>query len=374
MAIEIREVTSPKELKRFVRFPYKHYKNSKYWIPPMMKGEYETLSKESNPSFEHCDFKLLIAYKDGKPAGRIAGIINRRYIEESGKKDARFCWFDTIDDLDVSRFLLENVEEWARSMAMERLIGPMGFTTFERQGILVKGFEEMPTFSGVYNYAYYPVHLESLGYGKEIDYVEYEVVVPETVPEKALKIRDLIIKRYKLRSLKVKTTKEMLPYAGSIFNVINAAYKPLYGFTSLTEKQIAYFVKRYFSVIKPDYVTAVLDEEDQVLGFQISMPSLSKAFQKARGKMFPWGWYHILGALRNPERIDILLVGVHPDHQNKGINAIFMTDLTQIAIDRGILFAESNAELEENVKVQNFWRYFNTRQHRGSRIFSKSLL
>jgi GNAT superfamily N-acetyltransferase len=250
----------------------------------------------------------------------------------------------------------------------------MGFTTFERQGILVKGFEEMPTFAGVYNYAYYPVHMENLGYGKEIDYVEYEVKVPESVPEKALKICDLISKRYKLRSLKVKTTKEMLPYADSVFQVINAAYKPLYGFTSLTEKQIAFFIKRFFSFIKPEYTTAVLDEEDQVLGFQISMPSLSHALQKAKGKMFPWGWYHILRAFRNPERVDILLVGVHPDYQNKGINSIFMTDLTQFAIDRGIQFAESNAELEENFKVQNFWRYFNTRQHRGSRIYSKSLL
>ena len=340
----------------------------------MISGEMETLSADTNPSFEHCEVKFLLALKNGEPAGRIAGIINHRYVEQWNKKNARFCWFDTIDDTEVSKHLLESIEEWARSHGMEGVVGPMGFTTFERQGILVKGFEEMPTFSGVYNYEYYPEHFRAHGYGKEIDYVEYEVKVPDEIPEKAHKIRDLIVKRYSLKSLKVKSTKEMLPYAEQVFGVINAAYKPLYGFTELTERQIAYFVKRYFSFIKPDYTTAVLDENDRVLGFQISMPSLSRALQKARGKLFPFGWYHIMKAMKKPDRIDILLVGVHPDYQSKGINSIFMTDLTQIAINRGIVYAESNSELEENVKVQNFWRYFTTRQHRKTRLFYKSLI
>ena len=374
MSIQLKEITSRGDLKKFVRFPYRHYRNNRYWIPPLISGEMETLNRKKNPAFEHCDVKFLHAYRDGKPVGRIAGIINHRYVDQWKRKDARFCWFDTVDDREVSAQLLGAIEQWALSRGMERLIGPMGFTTFERQGILVKGFEEMPTFSGVYNYPYYPEHLEAHGYAKEIDYVEYEVKVPAEIPEKAMKIRDLIVKRYHLRSLRASSTKEMLPYADSVFRVINEAYEPLYGFTRLTEKQIDYFVKRYFSFIKPDYVTAVLDENERVLGFQISVPSLSRAFQKAGGRIFPTGWYHIQKALKNPDRIDILLVGVLPEYQSKGINSIFMTDLTRIAIDRGIRYAESNSELEENVKVQNFWRYFDTRQHRRTRIYGKSLI
>ncbi len=373
MAIELKEVKTKKDLKKFVLFPYKHYKNSKFWIPPMIRGEMETLRPETNPAFEHCEAVFFLACKNGRTVGRISGIINHGFVEQWGKKYARFCWFDFTDDKEVSRSLLRTVEKWALSQGMEGIMGPIGFSTFERQGILVKGFEEMPTFSGVYNYEYYPEHLEAHGYGKEIDYVEYEVKVPKEVPEKALRIRDLVVRRYKLRSLKVKTTKELLPYADSVFRVINAAYKPLFGFVQLTEKQIAYFVKRYFSYVMPEYTTAVLNENDEVLGFQISMPSLSKAFQKARGKLWPFGFYHLMKAMRKPERLDVLLVGVHPDHQNKGVNAIFMTDLTQIAIDKGIQYAESNSELEENVKVQNFWRYFDTRQHRRTRIYFKNL-
>jgi GNAT superfamily N-acetyltransferase len=373
MSVQLKEVTTRRDLKQFIRFPYRHYRNSPHWIPPLISGEMTTLSSAKNPAFEHCEVKFLLAFRDGKPAGRIAGIINHRFVEQWQRKDARFCWFETVNDREVSGKLLGAVEEWARSRGMERIIGPMGFTTFERQGILVKGFEEMPTFSGVYNYSYYPEHLEAHGYGKEIDYVEYEVKVPGQIPDKAVKIRDLIVERYQLRSLGAHSTKEMLPYADSVFRVINEAYEPLYGFTKLTEKQIDYFVKRYFSFIKPDYVTAVLDKKDRVLGFQISVPSLSRAFRKAKGRLFPFGWYHITRAMKNPERIDILLVGVLPEYQSKGINSIFMTDLTRIAIERGIKYAESNSELEENVKVQNFWRYFDTRQHRRSRIYGKVL-
>ena len=374
MSLEIKEIVSPRDRKQFVLFPFHHYRNSKYWVPPMIKGELETLSPQTNPAYDHCEARLLLALKDGKPVGRIAGIINHRFIEEWNRKDARFSWFETIDDPEVSGLLLSTIEDWARSKGMERIIGPMGFTTFERQGILIKGFDEMPTFAGIYNYDYYPARLEASGYEKEIDYVEYEVKVPDSIPEKAVKIRDMIVQRYNLRSLKADTTREMLPYADPVFRVINAAYKPLYGFTSLTERQIEYFVKRYFSFIKPDYTTAVLDQHGQVLGFQVSMPSMSRAFRRARGRLFPLGWYHVLKAMKNPVRLDILLVGVLPEYQSKGINSIFMTDMTQIAIERGVQFAESNAELEENVKVQSFWRYFDTRQHRGSRIYQKSLV
>lgn len=371
--IELREVRTKRELRQFVLFAYWHYKNNKYWIPPLIKGEMGTLQKETNPSFDHCETIYYMAFKNGRAAGRIAGIINHGFIEKWEKKYARFGWIEFIDDKEVSGKLLEAVEQWALSKGMEGIVGPMGLSTFERQGILINGFEEMPTFSSVYNFSYYQNHLEHYAYAKENDYVEYEVKVPGKIPEKAVKIRDIVVKRYGYRSFKAKSRKELLPYADQVFRVINEAYEPLFGFVKLTDKQIEYFVKKYFTFIRPDYVTAVLDEAGTILGFQISIPSLSKAFQKAGGKLFPFGFWHILKAFKKPERIDILLVGVHPDYQNKGVNAIFMTDLTQIAIDKGIKYAESNQEMEENVKVQNFWRYFDTRQHRNSRIYFKKL-
>jgi GNAT superfamily N-acetyltransferase len=258
-------------------------------------------------------------------------------------------------------------------MGMERMEGPMGFTTFERQGILVKGFDEMPTFSGVHNPPYYAEHLEALGFGKEIEYVEYELTVPEKIPDKLINIGELVAERYHLKLLEARSTKEMLPYADQVFRVLNAAYKPLFGFTELTDEQIKYFVKKYFSYIKPDYTTAVLDQQGRVVGFQISMPSLSRAFQKARGRLLPLGWLHMLRAMKNPERLDLLLTGVLPEYQSKGVNAVFMAHLTNAAIAHKIKYAESNIELEENFKVQSFWRHFEARQHRRSRIFSKAI-
>jgi GNAT superfamily N-acetyltransferase len=373
MSVVIKEVNNRRDLKRFVYFPFRLYKNSKYWVPPMIKGEMGTLSPKKNPAFEHCETRFLLAIKNGKIAGRIVGIINHRYIEHWGKKDARFSWFDTIDDKEVTRLLFDDIEEWAKSKGMERVVGPMGFTTFERQGILVKGFEEMPTHAGVHNYPYYAEHLESMGYGKEIEYVEYELVVPKAIPEKIIKISTLVTERYGLRLLKASSAKEMLPYADPVFRVINAAYKPLYGFTALTEKQINYFVKKFFHFITPDFTSAVLDENGRVLGFQISMPSLSRAMKQANGRLFPFGWYYLTRAMKKPERIDTLLTGVIPEYQNKGVNAVFMLQLTESAINNGIKYAESNSELEENFKVQNTWRYFESRQHRRSRLYARSL-
>jgi GNAT superfamily N-acetyltransferase len=373
MSIEVKEVVGRRMLKEFVCFAHKLYKNHPYWVPSLLKGELTTLSARSNPAFEHCDTLLLMAYENGRAVGRIAGIINHHYIEQWNKKDMRFCWFDTIDDPEVSRILFGRIEKWAADKGMERVVGPMGFTTFERQGMLVKGFEEMPTFAGCYNYPYYSEHMKILGFEREIQYVEYELVVPKEVPAKIVNISKLIQKRYGLHVAETKKTRDMLPYISQVFRVINASYKPLYGFTRLTDKQIDYFVKRFFSFLKPEYVSAVVDKQDQVLGFQISMPSLSKALQKAKGRLFPFGWYHLRKAMRHPERLDTLLTGVLPEYQRKGINAVFMTHLTQAAINQGIKYAESNGELAENIKVQNTWRYFERRQHRRAQIFAKSI-
>lgn len=374
MPVLIKEISprNRRALKKFVRFPYKLYRHSPYWIPPLISGELDTLNPEKNPAYEHCETKFLLAYKGGKIAGRVAGIINHRYNEQWNKKAVRFGWFEVTDDLEVTEKLLEEVQEWGRSSGMDRMEGPMGFTTFDHNGILVKGFEEMPTFAGVFTPPYYVEHLEKLGFGKEIEYVEYELTVPEKIPDKATRISEVVAERYHLKLLDVHSTREILPYAEQVFHVLNEAYKPLFGFTQLTDKQIQYFVKKYFSFIKPEYTTTVLDQEDRVVGFQISVPSLSRAFQRAGGRLFPLGWIHLFNALKKPERLDLLLTGILPEYQSKGVNALFMVHLTHTAITRGITYAESNSELEENFKVQSFWRHFESRQHRRSRIYSRS--
>ncbi len=373
MTVEIREAQSLKDLKIFVRFPFSLYKNNEYWIPPLIKEEIHTLRSDKNPSFDHCEAVYYLAYKNNKIAGRIAGIINRRFIEIWKKKYARFCWLDFIDDEEVSAALLKKVELWAQSKGMEDLIGPMGFTTFEHQGILIEGFDELPTFLSAYNYDYYPKHMEKLNYSKEVDYVEYKVKTPDAVPEKAVRVNKIIKKRMKVKLLKSTSKKELLHYATQVFDVINASYSPLFGFVPLTEKQVDLLAKKFVTFIRPDYVSIVLGENGKVIGFQISSPSLSRAFQKANGRLFPFGFIPILKAYKKPECIDIILVGVHPDYQNKGINAIFMTDLTETCLKKGILTAESNAEMEENEKVQNFWRYYDARQHKRKRVFIKHL-
>ncbi|MFC1629137.1 hypothetical protein ACFL3H_08505 [Gemmatimonadota bacterium] len=372
MSIELREAKSLKDIRTFVRFPFKLYRGNEYWIPPLIKGDVENLRSDRNPAFDHCEARYVLAYRDGELVGRIAGIINHRFIEKWEKEYARFCWLDFIDDREVSRALLKDIEDWARSKGMEGITGPIGFTTFEQLGILVHGFDELPTFSSTYNYPYYPEHLEAHGYGKDVDYVEYEVTSPGEIPEKVARISDITLKRLKLKILKVKSKKELLPYGLQVFDVINTAYEPLFGFVPLTEKQTAHFVKKYFSFIVPEYTTVVLNQEDQVVGFQISMPSLSVAFQKARGRLYPFGFRHMLRALKNPDRIDILLVGIRPEYQGKGVNALFMTEMTATCLERGIVWAESNAELEENIKVQNFWRYFDARNHKRKRVFQKA--
>ena len=373
MSIEIKEIRTRKELKRFVKFPFTLYKNNPYWVPPLIAGEMATLSPEGNPAFEHCDVLLLMACRDGKPAGRIAGIINHRYVELRGMEDARFCWFDVIDDVEVSGALFQRVKDWSRSKGMKRVVGPMGMTTFERQGMLVEGFEELPPFSGCYNPPYYPKHMRALGFREEIKYLEFELTVPEKVPDKIVRISDLVRERYGLHFPRAGSSKDLMPYAPEVFRIINAAYAPLYGFTELNQKQVDYFVKKYFSYIDPEYVSPVLDKENKVLGFQISVPSLSRALQKAKGRLFPFGWYHLKKAFKNPERIDTLLTGVLPEYQNRGVNAAFMVHLTEAAIRNGVVKAESNGELAENIKVQSIWRHFDRRQHRSSRLFAIDL-
>jgi len=373
LEVKIKEVASRRDMKKFISFPYKLYSGSKYWVPPLRFDEMNTLRRDKNPAFDFCDVKYWLAYKDGKIAGRIAGIINRRYIEKWKNKYARFGWIDFIDDESVSKLLLDKVENWARENGMEAIQGPLGFTDLDYEGMLIEGFEELGTMVAIYNYPYYPVHLEKFGYEKDVDWIEFEIKAPQEVPEKIDKVANIVIKKQNLRVLKVKKSKELIPYAKGMFHVLDIAYRDLFGFVPLTDKQVDLYIKQYFGFIRPDYISMVLDKNDRVVAFGITMPSLSRALQKSNGRLFPFGFIHLLKAMKKNDLIDLCLIGVLPEFQGKGVNAILFNELTKIFINNNIAKAESNPELEENYKVQAQWKLFEKRQHKRRRCYIKHL-
>lgn len=373
MDVLIKEVTKKKELKEFIKFPFQIYSNNKYWVPPLLMEEMNNLRRDKNPAFDFCEAKYWLAYKEGKIVGRVAGIINKRYNEKIGNNTARFGYIDFIDDESVSAKLIKTVEEWAKENGVVSLHGPLGFTDMDPEGMLIEGFEELGTIATIYNHPYYPVHLEKLGYTKEIDWIEYELYPTKDIPEKIERIAETVLKRYKLRVLEVKKAKELLPYAHQIFEVLNLAYKDIHGFVSLTEKQIDLYVKQYFGFIKPDFVPVIVNQENQVVAFGISMPSLSKAFQKNRGRLFPFGFLQILKAMKNNRRADLYLTGVRPDYQDKGVNAVLISETNKTYRKHNITVVESNPELETNSKVQAQWRLYERRQHKRRRCYIKNL-
>ena len=371
--MQIVEINSKSDIKKFAKFPLKLYKGNEYYVPPLLMDEINTFLPEKNPAFEYCRAKFWLAIKDGKIAGRIAGIINDRYIEKWKNKYARFGWLDFIDDKEVSAGLLKAVEDWAKSEGMTAIHGPLGFTDMDYEGMLVEGFNELGTLATIYNYPYYPVHLEKYGYVKDTDWVEFEIKVPEKIPEIAEKISKLVQERKKVRVFQAKKSKDLLPYAHGLFKVLNDAFSGLYGFVELTPKQIDKYVKQYFSFIKTDYLKLLLDENNEVAGFLIAMPSLSRALQKSQGRLFPFGFVHILKAMKNNKYIDLYLGAIRPDLQGKGADALLITEITRTAIKNKIISAESNIELESNYLVQSHWKHFEHRQHKRRRCYLKQL-
>jgi len=373
MGIEIKEVLGRGDLKKFVKFPCKLYEENKYWVPPLLFDEMNTLRSDKNPAFEFCEAKYWLAYRNGEIAGRIAAIINQKYVEKWGNKYLRFGWIDFIDDEQVSNALLEAVENWAKSKGMTAVHGPLGFTDMDNEGTLIEGFEELGTLATIYNYPYYPKHLERFGYKKDADWIEFAVKPPQKIPEIIERIAERTKGKNNLTVLKIKKAKELLPYANEIFEVLNNAYKDLYGFVQLSEKQIDMYVKQYFGFIRPEYVPVVLDSKGKVAAFGITMPSLSRALQKARGRLFPLGFYYILRAMRKNDRADLYLVAVRPDLQDKGVNAVLMHEMNKTFLKEKILEVETNPELETNLKVQAQWKLMEKRQHKRRRCYIKHL-
>lgn len=375
MGVTIKEVKSRGDLRKFISFPLKLYAGCDKFVPPFMFDEKATFIPEKNPAYEYCDSKQWLAYKDGKLAGRIAGVINHRYIEKWGKKAARFGWIDFTDDEEVSSKLINTVIEWARQNNLEYIHGPLGFTDMDYEGMLIDGFEETGTLPTIYNFPYYPKHLEKFGFEKEVDWVEFEIKVPEKIPEKAERIGEIVKQKFGIRIMEAKKSKDFIPYGKDLFGMLNSAYKDLFGFVELTDKQIDKYIKQYIGFVVPDYLKILLDKDNRVAGFVIAMPSLTKALQKSKGRLFPFGFIHILRALKKGNRyLDMYLGAIRPDLQGKGADALLMTELTRSAIKNGIISAETSIELETNVLVQSHWKYFEHRQHKRRRCFIKKIV
>jgi len=371
--VHIIEVNTPVLLKKFVMFPFQLYSNNSYWVPPLITDELNTLRKDRNPAFEYCDAKYWLAYRNKQIVGRIAGIINKRYIEKWKNRYARFGWIDFIDDFEVAEALMKTVENWAIEMGMDGVHGPLGFCDLDKQGMLIEGYDELSMLATIYNAPYYPAYLERLGYTKDVDWVEFEIKIPSQLPENISKINDLVLKRLKLKSLHAKKPKDLLPYAKDVFYLLDEAYKDLYGVVELTEKQIDMYVKQYFSFINTDYIRIILDQDNKLAAFGIAMPSLSVAMKKARGRLFPFGFMHILRAIRKNERLDLYLIAVRPDLQKKGINTLLLADINRAAVKNGLKYAETGPELETNRNVQGLWKFYETRQHKRRRCYVKKL-
>jgi len=377
MSVSIQKVNTSAELKKFIRFNYELYKNNPYSVPDLCDDMLATFNKKRNAAFEFCEAEYFLAYRDGKLAGRVAGIINHKANEVWNKKEVRFGWIDFIDDREVSESLLKAVEDWGRSNGMEQIQGPLGFTDFDAEGMLVEGFDQLSTMATIYNHSYYPEHLEQLGYEKDADWVEFKIYIPEDIPEKHKRISELVQKKYNLKIKKYTSAKKIAQdYGQAIFELMNEAYKPLYGYAPLSQRQIDQYVKMYLPIVDLRMVTLITDQEDKLVGVGISMPSLSVALQKAKGRLLPFGWFYLLKALfmkRRSPILDLLLVAVKPEYQNKGVNALLFSDLIPIYKKLGFVYAESNPELEMNGKVQAQWEYFKTEQHKRRRAFVKKI-
>lgn len=376
MSIEIKPVSpTRRELNGYVKFGIDLYEGNDCYVPPLIFDEVETLMPQKNPAFEFCRAQSFMAYRDGKAAGRITAIINDKVNERTGRRQARFGFVDFVDDPVVVDALFEAAEQWAREHGMTEIIGPMGFSDMDHEGMLVEGFDELGTMATIYNYPYYPAHMVRMGYVKDADWVEFRMTVPEEIPAKMARIAEIVKKKYNLRVLKYTSGKKIkADYGQALFNLINEAYDRLYGYSPLSPRQIDYYIDMYLGILKLEYVPVIVDEAGKLVGVGITMPSLSRALQKSRGRLFPTGWYHLLRALygRN-DIVDLMLVAVAPEYQNKGVNALLFADLIPVYIKNGVKFAESNLELEDNANVQAQWQYFEHRQHRRRRAYRKQL-
>ncbi len=376
MSVIITEVKTKKELRLFVKFPMNLYKDSPYYVPNLYFDEMNALDPAKNPMCKYSKFVRFLAWKDGKVVGRVAGIINEIANRDWDHKEVRFGWFDFVDDREVSKALLEKVIEWGKSYGMTQISGPLGFTDFDNEGMVVEGFDQISSFMLKFNYPYYREHMEALGYEKVIDWQEYRIFVPEKVPEKVSRIAEIVADRYKLHVRNItKRDINKEKYGQKLFDLINRTYCELYDFTVLPPEVIDSYVDTYLGFIDLRYVVVIENEEGKLVALAITMPSLAHAVQKGGGYLFPFGWWHIIKSmyLKHEEALELMLIAVDPDYRNKGVNAMLFNELIPRIIEGGFKYGESNAELETNNKVQNQWDLYEKQLQRVRRIFGKSI-
>lgn len=376
MAVEIREVQTRCQLREFIEFANRLYKDCQYYCPPIFFDELNCFNPKKNPALEVCDHKLWMAYRDGKPVGRIAGIINRRANEHWNVRKVRFGWFDFIDDMEVSHALLDIVAEWGKSHGMDELNGPVGFTDFDHEGLLLEGYEYRAPLASLYNYPYYVKHVDAYGLTKEADWIEMQIFPGTKCPERLDRMANIVKERSRVHVVKVKNVRELTAKFGtSYMDVIDAAYQKLYNFQPMTQRQKDYYKQMYLPLLNFDFVTIVANEKDECIGVGLGMPEISSAVRKCNGRLFPFGWYYMLRALRAKklEAFNFLLLAIRPDYQNKGIDTLFMQDLVPRFSQYGLTTLETTSMLESNNKILDFFRVLEHKQHKRRRAYIKPL-
>lgn len=374
MKATIKEVSSQKDLRQFVHYPNELYKDNAFYVPTLESGDLATLDPKKNHAFEFCEGKYWMAYDgQGNIVGRIAGIINRQYNEKTGIDFARFGFMDFVDDDEVVDALFDTVEAWAREKGMKVMNGPLGFLEFDASGVLVEGFDELPTAYGKYNFPYYEPQLLRRGYVKDTDWVEYSVTMPDDISDWFSRTAKLVATRYKLHQADISSKKKMVSYFPQCIELLNDTYRNLHGFSELSKGQGDDLIAQFVPNLNTDFVSIILDEDDKPVAFGISMPSLSRAMQKANGKLFPFGFIHILHAIRHNDTLDLLLIGIDEKYKGKGVNAMIFDKIAPFIKSYGIRHLETTRELEDNTSVQNMWNRFETRLHKRARCYKKNL-
>lgn len=373
MDIQIKEIHTRSELKDFVKFQLSLYKDNPYFVPPLVADEINSLDMSKNPAYKIAKARYFLAFRNGQIVGRIAAIINSVEVNQLNVKKIRFGWFDVIDDIEVSKALFNKVAEIGRENGLTYMEGPMGASNLEKAGMLTFGFDRLATAIGAYNYEYYPKHMEQLGFVKEKEWVENFMTVPNSIPEKIYEFAKLVTDRYKLKLLRFSKPSEMQPYIKPVFDLLEESYKDLETFVPITEEQKAFYARKYSAILNPEFITFIEDGEGQLCAFAITMPSFAKALQKAKGRFFPTGWYHLLQAKKENDTVEFVLIGVHPKYQRKGVTSIIFKEMFETFKKHNIKYLETNPELEDNQSVQALWKDYNPILHKRRKTFKKDL-
>ena len=372
MAITLKEVHSKRDLKSFIYFPFWLYRENKYWVPPMVKDEFNTFNKEKNPIYQTADARLYLVYKDRRVAGRVAVLAHHDELER--EKKMRFGWLDFENDAEVTQALFKAVEDSAKELGATTIEGPLGFSDLDRAGMLISGFNEQNTMATWYNAPYYQKHYEANGYHKKKDWLEYQFSVPQSIPERILRLADIVESRYALRELPIKTKADMRKVSVKVLKLMSETYKRLYNYVPLTDEQMAFYAEQFLNFLPPENVIVLVDVADRYVAFAVTMPSLADAAVKTKGHLYPFGCLRFLYAMKHSKQVELMLIGVHPEYQNKGITALIFKKLIAIFIQRGITLVESNPQQEDNKEIQAlFAKDYDSRQHKRRRVYTKQL-